>query len=91
MNVQRTMRQLRRAAAMQVFGPDEYIAPAIGVLAIGMVAGAGLALFFAPMTGKRLREEMENKLMGLKSRLLIEAKEAAIERRNNAHLSPVTS
>jgi gas vesicle protein len=53
---------------------SDYVLPAVGILAVGLLAGAGIALLFAPMTGKKLREEVENKFMDMRSRLLLEEK-----------------
>jgi gas vesicle protein len=93
MTMSRMIRKFQRAAASQLFGPEDFVAPVVGILAIGMLAGAGIALFFAPMTGKKLREEMENKLMGLRSRLLLEEREGigVADRSTNARVNQVTS
>jgi hypothetical protein len=48
----------------------DIVGPAIGALAVGLLAGAGLALLLAPMTGGELRERLESKLSGAKTRLL---------------------
>ncbi len=71
MNIVRAIRQLRRAAGLEPSFAD-YIAPAAGLLTVGMLAGAGIALLFAPTSGKKLREDMENKISDLRSRFLLE-------------------
>ena len=53
----------------------DILAPAIGMLVIGMVAGAGVALFFAPSSGRKLRENVTNKLGTAKTRVLSQADE----------------
>jgi hypothetical protein len=72
MNIARALRQLRRSVGLESAGLSESVIPAIGILAFGMLAGAGVALLFAPMTGKKLREEMENKLSDYRSRLMLQ-------------------
>jgi hypothetical protein len=81
----------RRSVVSQLLGPEDYVLPLIGVLALGMVAGAGVALLFAPATGKKLREEIESKLAGLKSRLILEEPERENVQRNNVRLNQATS
>jgi gas vesicle protein len=61
----------------------DFIAPAIGILAIGLVAGAGIALMLAPSSGEKLREQLESKLSHAKSRLLAQG-EGMSARPNNA-------
>ena len=74
MNIARVVRQLRRSSGLERDIGD-YLAPAVGILALGMLAGASVALLFAPTTGKRLREEMENRLVELRSRLMLRGEE----------------
>jgi hypothetical protein len=44
--------------------------PAVGAMAVGMLAGAGLALLFAPRPGKELRADIERKLIDMRDRRL---------------------
>jgi hypothetical protein len=76
MNIARLIRQMRRSAGIEPVGISDYVMPAVGILALGMLAGAGVALLFAPMTGERLRAEVENRLMDFRSRLMLQQGEA---------------
>jgi hypothetical protein len=68
----KAVRQIRRSiGGLGPVGISDYLMPAIGILAVGMLAGAGVALLFAPTSGKKLREEMEHKISGLRSRLML--------------------
>jgi hypothetical protein len=60
MNFDRAIRQLRHSVGIQPMGVADFILPAAGVFAIGALAGAGIALLFAPMTGERLRQQLAN-------------------------------
>jgi hypothetical protein len=57
--------------------------PAIGLLAVGMVAGAGIALLFAPTSGKQLRAEVQRRALEVRDvqlpRLVNQAMDAAKE------------
>jgi len=77
MNIVRAIRQLRRSVGLEPVGFTDYIAPAVGLLAVGMLAGAGVALLFAPTSGKKLREDMEQRFGDLRSRFMLE--EAKVE------------
>jgi hypothetical protein len=72
MNFNSTIRQIRRSIGLQPAGLADFVLPAMGILAVGIVAGAGIALLFAPMTGRKLREEMEQKLSDYRSRLMVQ-------------------
>jgi hypothetical protein len=76
MNIARLIRQLRRSAGVEAVGISDYVMPAVGILALGMLAGAGVALLFAPMTGDKLRAEVENRLMDFRSRLMLQQGES---------------
>jgi hypothetical protein len=65
------IRQLRRSLGLEPARLTDFMIPALGFLTIGLVAGAGIALLVAPMTGKRLREEMERKFGEIRSRLIL--------------------
>jgi YtxH-like protein len=53
----------RRNAAIQ------FILPAVGFLALGAAVGAGVGLMFAPSSGRRLRQEVGDKLDQLRERM----------------------
>jgi hypothetical protein len=72
MNIARALRQLRRSVGLEPTGFSDFALPAVGILAIGMLAGAGVALLFAPVTGKKLREELEQRLSDYRSRLMLQ-------------------
>jgi hypothetical protein len=84
MSIFKTLRQLRRSIGLEPASAADFILPAVGVLAVGIVAGAAVALLFAPTTGKKLREEMDHKLTDLRSRLMLqERSDARSSHRNN--------
>jgi hypothetical protein len=87
MNIDRAIRNLRRSVGLEPSGFDlvtPAVGAAVGLVALGMLAGAGIALLFAPMTGKKLREEMEHKFTDLRSRLMLpEAGSSHGNARNN--------
>ena len=49
-----------------------FVLPAVGLLAAGTVIGAGIALLFAPSSGRRLRADMGEKVKQLKERYVPE-------------------
>jgi hypothetical protein len=57
--------------------------PAIGLMAVGMLAGAGIALMFAPSSGKQLRAELQRRALEVRDvqlpRLMNQAMDAAKE------------
>ena len=75
MDADRAIRQLRRAVGLEPSMSD-YVVPAIGLVAVGMLAGAGIALLFAPSSGEQLRRDMTSKFEDLRSRLLVEERAA---------------
>jgi hypothetical protein len=89
MNISRLIRQLRRSAGVEAVGISDYVMPAVGILALGMLAGAGVALLFAPMTGEKLRAEVENRLVDFRSRLMLQQGEPqAIAGHSAGHVAP---
>jgi hypothetical protein len=72
MSIFGVIRQLRKSAGLEPSFSD-YIAPAVGLVVVGVLAGASLALLFAPSSGKQLREEMEAKLSEFRSRYMLES------------------
>jgi hypothetical protein len=84
MNMRRMMRDFQRTIGIRQPSFLEVAGPALGALAVGMVAGAGIALFLAPTSGERLREDLSQKLNSAKSRLLAEGERLASEGANAA-------
>ena len=74
MNIRRYFKLIRNTIRPEPSLSD-LMAPAIGMLAIGIVAGAGVALLFAPSSGRTLRENVTNKLGTAKTRVLSQADE----------------
>jgi hypothetical protein len=58
MNIARALRQMRRSVGLAPMGISDLALPIVGVFTFGALAGACVALLFAPMTGKRLREQI---------------------------------
>jgi hypothetical protein len=79
----KTIRQLRRSLGLQRAGLSDFAMPALGILAVGLLAGAGIALMVAPTTGKKLREDMERMMGDLRSRFILPQGDENIGRRNN--------
>ncbi len=54
----------------------DFVMPTLGILAAGAIVGAGIALLFAPSSGKRLRadatQKLNKKINDLKERYLPE-------------------
>ncbi len=46
----------------------DYLLPAVGIFAAGMIAGGVLGLLFAPKAGRELREDLNRKAQGLQER-----------------------
>lgn len=64
------MRRQRRLLALLI--------PAIGLVALGAVIGAGVGLAFAPSSGRRLRQEMGDRLDQLRERIRNEAQKTGV-------------
>jgi hypothetical protein len=43
-------------------GPMDWVAPALGAFAAGLLVGAGVGLLLAPRTGTELRDELSRRL-----------------------------
>jgi hypothetical protein len=56
--------------------------PVIGYVALGAALGAGIGLMFAPSSGRRLRQEVGDRLDQMRERVKTEAKKQGIV--NNA-------
>lgn len=83
MNVKRTMKYLgRRASSVDlddVLGTIGLVRRrnalltgamgAVGFLVLGAAVGAGIGLLFAPASGKRTRETVEQRIAGLKEKI----------------------
>lgn len=54
--------QSRRSAAV-------YILPAIGMFGVGLLAGAGLGLMFAPRTGREMRRELGTRVQDVTNKI----------------------
>jgi hypothetical protein len=77
------IRRLRRSIGLQSAGLSNLAMPAVGILALGLIAGAGIALMVAPTSGKNLREQMERKLAELRSRFMLPQGDDGFGQRNN--------
>lgn len=64
--------QTRRSAA-------SYLLPALGMFGVGIVAGAGLGMLFAPRTGREIRREIGTKVSGVTSKLKTKMKRGTDE------------
>jgi hypothetical protein len=83
MNIQRKMRYLRRRVSSVDF--DDVLAAiglvrrrnaivagvmgAVGLLVVGAAVGAGIGLLFAPASGKRTRETVEQRIASLREKI----------------------
>jgi hypothetical protein len=89
----------KRAQNMTDFGVDDFLSmlglerrrgtlssavPTIGALAVGMIAGAGVALLFAPRPGKELRADIQKRLVEMRDRTLPQLVEQAVEQARSA-------
>ncbi len=52
----------------------EFALPAFGFIALGAAVGAGIGLAFAPSSGRRLRQEMGDRLDQIRERVKTEAR-----------------
>lgn len=64
--------QLRRRAAGAVL-------PAAGLIALGAAIGAGLGLLFAPSSGRRLRQDVGERLDVVRTRIRREARKRGLD------------
>jgi hypothetical protein len=72
MNITRAIRQLRRSVGIEGPSIADYVAPAFGILAVGLIAGAGIALLLAPMPGDKMRERIGEKLTNYRTRFMLD-------------------
>ncbi len=54
------------------------ILPAVGLVAIGAVVGAGVGLMFAPSSGRRLRQDMTERLDQMREKMKVEARKQGL-------------
>lgn len=54
------------------------LVPAVGLVALGAAIGAGIGLAFAPSSGRRLRQEMGDRLDQLRERIKNEAQKGGV-------------
>lgn len=54
------------------------LVPAVGLVALGAAIGAGIGLAFAPSSGRRLRQEMGDRLDQLRERIKNEAQKSGV-------------
>jgi hypothetical protein len=52
--------------------------PAVGLLVFGAAVGAGVGLMFAPSSGRRLRQDVGDRLGQLRERVKSEAKQSGL-------------
>ena len=64
--------QSRRSAAV-------YILPAIGMFGVGLLAGAGLGLMFAPRTGREMRRELGTRVQDVTNKIKQRVRRASDE------------
>jgi hypothetical protein len=60
------------------------LVPSVALFGAGMLVGAGLALLFAPTSGRELREELGERAADLRDRATSVAEDAASEARQRA-------
>jgi hypothetical protein len=76
MSTSQLLRGLRRGALSQLLRPEDYVVPAVAILGMGIVVGAGIALLLAPTSGKSLRDELDHTVTNLRTRFRPEKREA---------------
>jgi gas vesicle protein len=54
------------------------VIPAVGFVAIGAVIGAGVGLLFAPSSGRRLRQDMTERLDQMREKMKVEARKQGL-------------
>jgi hypothetical protein len=75
MTIQKMMRGYELEDALHLLGLARrrsamgMVLPAVGLLAVGAILGAGLGLVFAPSSGRRLREDVGGRLDQIKERV----------------------
>ena len=54
------------------------ILPALGLVAFGAAVGAGVGLMFAPSSGRRLRQDVSEKLDQMREKMKVEARKQGL-------------
>ena len=54
------------------------VLPAVGLVAIGAVVGAGVGLMFAPSSGRRLRQDVSERLDQMREKMKVEARKQGL-------------
>lgn len=54
------------------------ILPALGLVAFGAAVGAGVGLMFAPSSGRRLRQDMGERLDQMREKMKVEARKQGL-------------
>jgi hypothetical protein len=49
--------------------PAGYLLPALGMFGVGLLAGAGLGMLFAPRTGREIRRELGTRVSDMTTKL----------------------
>ncbi len=63
----------------------EAMIPAIGFVALGAAIGAGVGLMLAPSSGRRLRQDVSDRLDQIRERIAREAQKQGVEVANAPH------
>lgn len=75
MDIKDTLGRLTKDDALAAIGLEtrksvmEYVWPAMGLFAAGLVVGAGLGLVFAPKSGRELRGDIGDRAVALRDML----------------------
>lgn len=54
------------------------VLPALGLVAFGAAIGAGVGLMFAPSSGRRLRQDMSERLDQMREKVKVEARKQGL-------------
>lgn len=71
--------EIIRALGLQAHRSNNDVIPSVALFGAGILVGAGLALLFAPSTGRELREEISHKASDLADRVTSSAEQAMAE------------
>jgi hypothetical protein len=70
MKIEMLLRGLKRSVGIGRPTIADLVAPAVGILTLGIMAGAAIVLLLSPTSAREARREVEHKLSGVKSRML---------------------